>query len=604
MCGFFGVVGNLEKFKIETIKDSAEMVRHRGPDKFNIQYCDNAIMASARLKVVGLSQGEQPSKSNGYDYLVYNGEIFNFQSLQIRFPNLTLNSRSDTENLYQFLNNGYSNNYDLLEGQFAFANWNISTGKLTLARDRNGEKPLYYKINHDYVIFSSSADAITNMMENSPEIEKSSISNYFSNGWLASNESFFKGIVQLEPGEKLTWRANEIKRELFIRNPKNFSKSKDLLDNKVVELAEIFKDVINRQLDADVQVGVFLSGGIDSSILASFAAEKSDSINAFSIQIPGQNDDGPRSSSIAKSLGIKQYITDFNESEFYKSLDIYMRKFDTPISDSGVLPLISLVANAKKYASVALAGEGGDELFAGYPWAYSRFIGSQKSERSIFFENLVLRIKRRLTTDLEREANLSNMIIANLNPYLQARDVQEKFDSKYNLLGASEIQNMGLKLDKSRFTSPATFGLQDALSWDRKHYLVNDLLVKADRSSMALGFELRLPFLSDAVIQFAQSLPPEFLINHKETKIILRRLIESKIPGIRWDGQKYGLGIPAKNISGYIDLDREVKSLLSLPNIIAAFSKAEISETSKYFLKNFQTKWMAFMLLKWMSIRF
>lgn len=244
MCGFFGVVGNLEKFKIETIEDSAEMVRHRGPDNFHIEYCDNAILASARLKVVGLSQGEQPSKANGYDYLVYNGEIFNFQSLQIRYPNLALNSRSDTENLYQFLNNSHSNNYDLLEGQFAFANWNISTGKLTLARDRNGEKPLYYKINHDYVIFSSSADAIMNMMEKPPEIEKSSIANYLSNGWLVSNQSFFKGIVQLEPGEKLTWRDNQIKRELFIKNPKNLSKSKDSLDNKVAELTEIFKAVI------------------------------------------------------------------------------------------------------------------------------------------------------------------------------------------------------------------------------------------------------------------------------------------------------------------------------------------------------------------------
>ena len=603
MCGFFGIVGNTADFDIDTIKRSAELIRHRGPDEFEIRFFDNAVIASARLKVVGSDSGEQPIVSNLSDCLVYNGEIFNFEALQAMHPKIPLSSRSDTENLYNFLNFGLDVDFVELEGQFAFANWSISTETLTLARDRNGEKPLYYRIERDYLVFSSSADAITNLMDKPLEMDKDSLSNYLSNGWLDSDKAFFKGIVQLKPGQKLIWDKKTTKIESFARGFKQIVKSKDYIDGKVKELEAIFADVVNRQLDADIDVGIFLSGGLDSSLIAMFAAERSKNLNAFSIELPHQNDDALRSLSIAKTLGINHHVSVFDKAEFDKSLDIYMQKFDTPVSDSGVLPLISLVRNAKKYSSVALTGEGGDELFAGYPWAYSSFVQSRFGKRYPFFENIALRMKRRLTNSVSVEQRCSNRINANLNASQSSVEVFERFASKDNILDKHEIQNMGLAFGSKKSLNDNTFGLREALYWDRQHYLVNDLLVKADRSSMALGFELRLPFLSDAIIDFAENLPPRFLINHKDTKIILRKLAEARMPEIGWRGQKYGLGVSDENIASYVDLDKEVRDLLALRNIKDAFSQGEVIQINENFLKNSRTKWMAFMLLKWMSVR-
>jgi asparagine synthase (glutamine-hydrolysing) len=402
---------------------------------------------------------------------------------------------------------------------------------------------------------------------------------------------------------KLVWNEKRVRLETFKNRPIQRTKNNESLELKVTELGEIFSDVITRQLDADIDVGIFLSGGLDSSLIASFAAEKSKFLNAFSIELPNQNDDVSRSEVIAESLGIQHHISVFNETEFNKSLDIYTHKFDTPISDSGVLPLISLVGNAKKYTSVALAGEGGDELFAGYPWAYSSFVQTGFGERFPFFENLALRVKRRLTNSTAKEERFSNLIKANLNASLSPIDVFQHFVSKDFVLDKKEISNLGLEFTKPSFPSETPFGLQDALFWDRQHYLVNDLLVKADRGSMALGFELRLPFLSDAIIEFAGNLPTKFLISHKETKIILRRLAKARMPNLSWQGQKYGLGISDKNIASYLDLDNEVRMLLSSKVIIDAFSRAEIYLINEYFFKSFKSKWMAYMLLKWMSVR-
>lgn len=603
MCGIFGIVGDIQNFDIETVNQSAQMIRHRGPDEFNVRNFDNAIIFSARLKVVGSFHGEQPVFLNEQDCLVYNGEIFNFQTLQDNHPQIPLNSRSDTENLYHFLNSNCDNDCGELEGQFAFANWNVATAKLTLGRDRNGEKPLYYRTNRDSIIFSSSADAIANLMDTPLEINRKSLSNYFSNGWLDSNQAFFKGIDQLAPGQKLIWDNKRISIESAAHAPKKILKRPETLMVEVEELNEIFSGVIEKQLDADIEVGIFLSGGLDSSLIAMFAAEKSKSLKAFSIELPDQNDDVSRSELIAKTLGMSHHALTFDEAEFYKSLDIYINKFDTPISDSGVLPLISLVGKAKKYTSVALAGEGGDELFAGYPWAYSSFVQSRLGSNLPFIENLALRIKRRLTNSSHVEQDCSNRIIANLQTSLNSFEVFQRFNSKNRILDKNEIRRIGLDSADQDIPDTGSFGLHEALSWDRTHDLVNDLLVKADRSSMAQGFELRLPFLSDAVIEFAGNLPARYLINHKETKIILRRLAETKMPEIGWKGQKYGLGISDKNIAGYVDLDSEIKALLSSKAIIDAFSKAEISQLDANFFKGFKSKWMVFMLLKWMSVR-
>jgi len=603
MCGFFGVAGNIQNVDKENFEKSASLIRHRGPDQFNVITLDTAILASARLAVVGLEGGAQPCSLNSIDYLTYNGEIFNFPELNSRYVGNLFELRPDTENLFHFIDKLEISDFKNLEGQFAFAFWKSNLGELLLARDRFGEKPLYYSKREEYIVFSSCSEAIANFEGLHGEFDSLSISSYLERGYLESNRSIFKNISQVKPGECITWKNNILSIQDFkAEKNQNYARAPQE-DNYVERLDEIFNQTVSKQLLADVDVGIFLSGGLDSSLIAYYAKQFSSGLKTFSIEIPDQSDDASRSNKLAKILQLEHHQIVFNREEFDIALRNYVELFDIPLADSGLLPLLSLVRHAKQELKVALSGEGGDELFAGYPWSYLQFDNMEKRKELDFFANIGLRVLRKIVTDDEQKEKITLQIIANTNRLKTPTRRYLDFISKDNFLSIDEIGEIGFAVRNRESFTPRSFVLQDALKWDQQNYLINNLLVKADRSSMALGFEIRLPFLADSMVRFAHNLPNKLLIDSNRTKVLLRQLASSLMPRMDWDGKKYGLGIPSVNLNEFMDLEKELDKLLSSRKIKQALLDINHELFKKSLCKNRRTMWMGFMLLKWMEFR-
>ena len=601
MCGFLGIVGELPNDIQATFPVIAEMIKHRGPDQFNTSLTEDSALASARLIVVDPAGGTQPCTLKPNRTLVYNGEIFNFN---YEDGISEASSASDTENLYHFLGNENSS-LSKLEGQFAFAHWNYEENKLILARDRHGEKPLYYADLGRAVVFGSSADAVAKLANLKASYSKSAITYYLINGHLNSSESIYTGVRQLPPGFQLIWtqenRNIQLKSYLPVSSLK-LQQKKTLTDESISELDSIFREVVSKQLVADTKVGVFLSGGLDSSLIAYYASKVSPQIETFSVELAGQNDDVERAEKTAKLLGLEHTSVLFGRKEFNRAIEVYQQKFDTPVTDSGTLPLLTLIEYSKKNLSVALSGEGGDELFAGYPWAYSRFENNKLGISNSSLISYYLRIARKLERKPNKVEHLSNRLIAIEHSKLRPIDKFVNFTNKYQFFSDREINKLNLSLPQFEFTENK-FDLQDALKWDRERYLTENLLVKADRASMAFGFEVRLPFLAHSMEEFAKSLDEKALIDSSQGKIILRKLAARVMPELNWDGKKYGLGLSGPTILRFIDIDDELEKLLRIKELRTLNGNVEATVFKEMALRNSRNKWMTFMLLKWFEVR-
>jgi asparagine synthase (glutamine-hydrolysing) len=605
VCGFFGVVGDISKFDHESLIETKKYFEHRGPDEFNVAQGFNFHMASARLAVIDPQNGHQPCVSNEKHVLVYNGEIFNRDEIVEKLSKYASPKSSDTDILYSFLIEHHETKIQDLEGQFAFAFWDQIDESLLIARDVNGEKPLYYYFSDKFAIFSSSAEAVHSVIHTEAEISSTNLASYLEFGYLNTNSSIYNDILQLPPGQVLKWNKKEsaANSKSLIKKISSDNYSFHEMKENVERLDKIFMEVVNRQLLADTEVGVFLSGGLDSSLIAHYASLQNAHIQTFSINLPSQNDDHSRARVLSKFIGSRHHELLFDIGEFNKSLAIYQEKFDTPISDSGLLPLISLSKYAKQELSVALAGEGGDELFAGYPWSYQPFLTDSSRplelEIELFLRKLVRKSRIKVGNTSQWNNRIRNIEIQKLN----SSEKYSKYRTKDSYFNSAEVEYIGLKPTGFSVNFNGDFGVREAMLWDRENYLVGDLLVKADRASMSVGLELRLPFLSKSIIEFAEKLPMKQLIDDRQTKIILRELASKKMPSIGWQGAKFGLGLSEINISNYVNLDNELENMFRHKKLSTLGNKVDSEKFRELTFKNGRNKWMVFMLLKWLEIR-
>lgn len=607
MCGFLGIVGDVSTFDLNRFENARIYFEHRGPDEFHISTGKNYFLASARLAVIDPENGQQPCRLELEKIMVYNGEIYNRNRLVDEIDKVIDVNSSDTEILYKFISKFSNSNTNLIEGQYAFGFWDITDEQLILGRDANGEKPLYYYLSSDYVIFSSSADAIRYVITPKLEISRDSVTSFLQNGFIDLDASFYQDINQLAKSSSLTWNRKSNSCEISI-HPRidNKAQIKNQQENslsKIEELDNIFKEVIRNQLLADIEVGVFLSGGLDSSLIAYYARENLTELSTFSINLANQNDDHIRASKLSRLLDTNHHEVLLDKVNFNEAIKIYQEKFDVPLADSGLIPLITLSRYAKNYLSVALAGEGGDELFAGYPWAYQPYVERTQNKQSRLVEILMLRVARKFAISDKCKLILSRKIkfleIANLSDLKKYNE----FIKKDEFLSDKELSNLGFTSENQNNTIFKNFGLKEALMYDRDHYLLNNLLVKADRASMSVGFELRLPFLANSMINFAEKLPESNLINQNQTKLILRELASSKMPSISWYGNKFGLGISQNNLKELINLDGELDDYLKIDKFASIDGLVDKEAIRQIALKSDRNKWMFYMLYKWLEIR-
>lgn len=556
MCGIAGFTRRFGAYGHASIHRLLEELIHRGPDEQGVFESRNAALGTVRLRVVDPVGGRQPMMSADDDVaVVCNGEIYNSKELREELAALghCFNTRSDTEVvLHAFLE------WDVLcfarlRGMFAIAAWQESKRRLVLGRDRLGIKPLYVCLRAADICFASEIKAILAHPGVEREVDLDALNCYLDLNYVPTPHTLFRGIQKLAPAHWLEWNDGVLRSAAFW--PVSPGRRAPMNEEEAVEeLDRLLTDAVADHLISDVPLGIWLSGGLDSSTILHYAAEASPrKLATFSVSFAGRSCDESR---FFREVAC-HYGTDHQELDLNPDLDLVSAieqlpyYHDEPGGDAGALPIWFLAQMSRRKATVVLSGEGADELFGGY-LTYSA---------------------DRLLRPLQRIPAFVRAAAARAVSYLPVSDAKIGFDYKLkrflegSLLSPDEAHifwNGGLSQRQkaaifafadpvplrdllSRFASehdPGT-GLNRNLLFDRCFYLSDNILAKVDRMSMAHSLEVRPPFLDHRIVEFAASLPARMKIRDRSQKYLLRKLMERRLPPAVLRRKKEGFDIPA-----------------------------------------------------------
>ena len=580
MCGIAGILdGRSEPGAYASImRAMTAAVAHRGPDGEGIWVDAEASVALGhrRLAVIDPSPaGDQPMFSVGGRFvIVFNGEIYNFRHLrsEMEGDGYPFFGRSDTEVLLAAIDMwGIEPALQRIEGMFAFALWDKTLRELTLARDRVGKKPLYYGWFRGAFLFGSELRALCAHPDFTGEIDRGALGRYARDGWYSGQHTVYRNVRRLQPGCYLRIRADENEHAGQVaywsardvaaaaaRNP--FTGS---YDDAVVELEALLDRAVRDRLIADVPLGALLSGGVNSStVVALMAAASSRPVRTFSIGFPGTElDESPHARAVARHLGTNHQELQVGPEEALAAIPRLATVYDEPLGDHSQLPTCLLAQMVRGEVTVALSGDGGDELFLGYdyyqrclrqwqemrgmPRGVGALIGAVGSAMGGLAWSMPGRVHdqpaqgwRKFGRKLERRTR-----------HLAARWPEDLLARATSRAGGIT----GMVLGEGDGSDPSSHildadGLDDpvramALA-NFTDYLPEDILAKVDRASMAVGLEVRTPLLDLRVVDFAWSLPTSFLLGHGGGKRILRDVLARHVPPALTERPKRGFGVP------------------------------------------------------------
>ncbi len=581
MCGFAGFLGGISidaKSDEDVLMSMSRRILHRGPDDGGV-WCDTEArigLGHRRLSIVDLSPaGHQPMVSGGSRYVIaYNGEIYNHLDLRKQLGDVAWRGHSDTETLLAGFDAwGIQHTVERCIGMFAFAVWDRETRTLTLARDRLGEKPLYYGWqgtgNQRVFLFASELKALRAHPSFTAEIDRGALSLLLRHAYVPAPYSIYQGISKLEPGCLLTismrqpvpciqtyWSAVSVARAgrsaPFAGSP----------DEAVNELERLAKDAVARQMMADVPLGAFLSGGIDSStVVALMQAQSSKPVKTFTIGFREQGyNEAEYAKAVAKHLGTEHtelYITPEQAMAVIPHLPAL---YDEPFADSSQIPTYLVSQLARQHVTVSLSGDAGDELFAGY----NRYQITSSMWRKLALMPIPLRaaIASGITTlspaawdrlsgcipGAARHATFGDKLHKGAG-VLSSRTVDELY------LGlVSQIQNPAewvingqeppTNLTGLRPQLGGLTGVERMMALDAVSYLPDDILCKVDRAAMGVSLETRVPFLDHRLFEFAWRLPLDFKLRDAQSKWPLRQVLYRHVPRELIERPKMGFGMP------------------------------------------------------------
>ncbi|MGB6306817.1 MAG: asparagine synthase (glutamine-hydrolyzing), partial [Steroidobacteraceae bacterium] len=528
MCGIAGIIG--PGASLEIARAMAQRLRHRGPDGAGEWSQPGAALSHRRLAIMDLTEGGHQPMCFGSQVLTYNGEIYNHERLRAQLPG-PWRSTGDTEVLVHLLAQQGSACLEQLVGMFAFAAWDTSEQKLLLVRDRLGIKPLYYQLLPDGIAFASELKAL--LVLGRPQVDRSAVRDFLFHGYIPAPKTIYGGIAKLPAGHSLTWQSGRVRIERYW-NPSTAIATRGREDS-LQELDALLREVVPEQTLSDVPVGVFLSGGIDSALTAYY-------LNAPRTYTLGF-DAGARSESAAarraaEHLGTEHFEMTAPQADFAAALERIPGLFDEPFGDSAAWSNYLIAQFARREVKVALSGEGGDEIFCGYPRYWSR-IGARSS--------LINRSLARYLPPLSRLASsMQRHAYVGLPAYAAA------------LGGMSAVQVDSLlappwrEPDYDYLWFYRQYWREDLrplarLRWlDLNTDLAEGLLTKVDRSSMAHSLEVRPPLLDHRLVEFMLSVDPEQLVDQRRGrgKLLVRQLMEPRLPAGHLEQRKSGFGLP------------------------------------------------------------
>jgi asparagine synthase (glutamine-hydrolysing) len=545
MCGICGIASSRGRVDRERLAAMSATLVHRGPD-FDGTFAKGGVgLAARRLAIIDLDGGDQPiANEDGSCVVVSNGEIYNYAELvrELVRAGHRMATHSDTETIvhaYEEWGLGFA---ERLRGMFAIAIWDGRSRRLVLARDRFGIKPLYYRHVDGELAFASELDALPK-----GELDLDALEAFLATNSVPGPLSIFREIRKLPPGHVLTWEAGAVELERFARPGPMAPRSDDEAE-LLEECRARLRDSVRAHLVSDVPVGVLLSGGVDSGTLTALAAgESSEPVRTFSIGFEESSFDelaGARAVSERYGTRHRELVLRPDAALLLPAL---AETFDEPFADSSALPTYLVSRLAAEDVKVALSGEGGDELFGGY-YTYAADL---LAERAGWAATLARPAVDRLPSSSQRASfdyRAKRFVrAAHLPPLERHAGWKEIFsaDARAELTGRRHDFDP-LSLDRARFAETEGFDLLVRLQdVDLGGYLVDDLLVKTDRASMAWSLETRVPFLDTAVAGFALSLPARHKVRGLSKKRLLRRAVEPLLPREVVHGRKRGFSIPA-----------------------------------------------------------
>ncbi len=592
MCGIFGIIHPASDQKVEALNRMSHSLTHRGPDEKGMYLFPRAALGHCRLNIIDLETGNQPMLTEDKQVgITYNGEIYGYKDIKkkLSFP---FKTNSDTEVILALYQTHGSEMMRHLPGMFAFALWDEKKQKLFCARDRFGEKPFYYAIGrHNEFIFSSEIKAILSTGLVSEEIYRPALNHYLKRLYIHPHETIYSDIKCLPPGHFLEYDHSGISLHNYWELPAENS------DLSFLEASEkftyLFKQAVQRQLIADVPVGAFLSGGLDSTTIVSEASKINPELKTFSY---GFNNEFNNELKYAK-IAAEHYQT--THSELIENMDgieelmINMQSiYDEPFADSSCIPTYLISKSAASEIKVVLTGDGGDELLGGYIRWYHPI---ESFQHSISKKSLLSQISKRLGFQSETKGKIG----PGLKKY---KSISELHNSQRDYFTQKDLTEFGFDLLESKMYSEDPINLDDVFRCDMSHYLPGDLLVKVDRASMANSLEIRSPFLDKDLAEFCISLPANYKVSNGIGKILLRSAYEDTWPEkIKYRG-KMGFGAPVHQWlkkTEFIELKNEY--LLNKNKSI--YSYLEYDKVMEFFQKSNYQEWILLNLSLWLEHR-
>jgi asparagine synthase (glutamine-hydrolysing) len=561
MCGILGQFKLKGGLEVPRFSDALNLMKYRGPDSFGIYKSpsNKLLLGHRRLSILDLSSlGSQPMSSKcGKYHLVFNGEIYNHDELRTELikNGFKFNSFTDTEVLL----NGYIFWGDSLllklNGPFSFAIYNEHEDQLILARDRMGEKPLFFSNDDNELIFSSELKPFLSLRNCSNKFNGASLVSYLSRGFPLQGTTLLNGVNALKPAHllKFSLKSGNLKISRYwssIEEPKNYS---DDLQGLVTEFGQIFKNSVNLQLQCDVPACILLSGGVDSSLITAMTSESRSSVKTFTVKFDGH----PKFDEAERARQISRYFntdhTEISANELSpKLIEAIANDLDSPINDSSLIPTYLMYKEVSNLCKVALGGDGGDELFGGYKH-YSRlsflqsYFGFALPFLSLHFAQLVKR-------NIPSQYRWRNWVIAlSCNPINECPNIREiiDLDETLAILNSTDLSEMSKSFyaDWSAISSNHSSLLGNAIGADLNSYLPESILVKSDRTSMLNSVESRAPFLDVGVVNFAITRVPDTLkANNNNRKILLKEFGRRVLPPDFDFKRKLGFNLPLSDL--------------------------------------------------------
>mgnify|MGYP001187022888 CR=1 FL=1 len=592
MCGIFGCIHNPDyNFQDEQFKSLVRKIEHRGPDNlgFSSHYINNKLvkLGHARLSIIDLNEtGHQPMHSDSGKYsIIFNGEIYNHLDIRKYLDSkyqIGWRGTSDTETLLNLLEReDLKKSLNRLEGMFSFVLLDHSKEEIIISRDHSGEKPLYLSCSKDYFGFASDLNPLKGIPGFINSINRKSVENFLQYNYIPSPDSIYESSFKLPPASCLILDLKEFKLNSFssfeglirskgvqffnwwsLKNNLDLKGKSDSFNDSEVEeqITNLLKSSVKSQLISDVPLGAFLSGGIDSSLVAALMQEINGNTRTYTIGFDfAEFDESVYAKKVSDHLGTNHTTYTCGENDFFDLIEHLPSVFSEPFADSSQLPTMLVSKLARKDVKVALSGDAGDEVFGGY----NRYLIANK------YWKLIKHIPPSLTKFLIKSTSLlpkkSTALLSNFLPHKFSGSKSDRLEKALKKISYIHDKNsfyssMTKEWTSSdqimEFTNESNLTYEDLFNSenltfeeammhaDFLSYLPDDILCKVDRSSMYYSLETRAPFLNKELLEYAYKLPLEYKIRNGKSKWILRKILNKYVPPELIERPKQGFGIP------------------------------------------------------------